>query len=152
MVQFDWYYKSRAVGVTSEVGLLLTDVLSELSLCFSFYFYFCFSMLEKQGVFYTSVIPEVTWYKPLYNTKLHLICHKARSIGDPRVESRLVSTSTSHFLIITVPTQAIATTKTNKNKQTTKCYFHCKPPLRPFNQSINQSDDESFSLHTLHFV
>ena len=32
MVQSDKYYKSRAVDITSEVGLLLTDVVSELSL------------------------------------------------------------------------------------------------------------------------
>ena len=48
-----------------KLVLLLTDVLSELSLCFSF----CFrlSMLKRHEVFYTSAIPEVTWYEPLYN-------------------------------------------------------------------------------------
>ena len=45
-----------------DVGLT-TDVLSELSLCFSF----CFSVLERDGVFYTSSIPEVMWYETLYN-------------------------------------------------------------------------------------
>ena len=36
---------------------------SELSLCLSF----CFSLLKRYGVFYTSAIPKVTWYEPLYN-------------------------------------------------------------------------------------
>ena len=61
----DKYYKSRAVGVTSEVGLTTDRRPSELSLCFSFYF--PFSVLERHGVFYISMIPEVTWYEPLYN-------------------------------------------------------------------------------------
>ena len=34
VVQSDTYYKSCAVGVTFKVGLLLTDVIPELSLCF----------------------------------------------------------------------------------------------------------------------
>ena len=29
-------------------------------------------MLKKHDVFYTSMIPEVTWYKPLYNKDIHL--------------------------------------------------------------------------------
>ena len=63
MVHPDQYYKSLAVGVTYEVAILLTDVLSEV-FCLSF----CFCLRHKrQGVFYTSAILEVTWYKPLYN-------------------------------------------------------------------------------------
>ena len=48
--------------------LLLTDVLSELSLFFSFYFRF--PVLKRHGVFYTSAISEVTWYEPLYNNSV----------------------------------------------------------------------------------
>ena len=45
-----------------KLVLLLTDVLSELS------FWFLLSVvLEKHGFFYTSAIPEVMWYEPLYN-------------------------------------------------------------------------------------
>ena len=65
MVQSDKHYKSRAVGVTSEVGLTTDRDLSELSLSFSFCF---FLVLEKHGDFYTSTIPEVTWYESLYNS------------------------------------------------------------------------------------
>ena len=57
-----------------KLVLLLTDVLAELSLCYSFCHCFCFSfsMLERHSVLYTSVIPEVMWYKPLYNRKKRL--------------------------------------------------------------------------------
>ncbi len=30
------------------------------------------AVLEKHGVFYTSVIPEDTWYEPLYNISKHI--------------------------------------------------------------------------------
>ena len=55
VVQSDKYYKSRAVGVTSEVGL---TTVRDLSVPY---------VLKKHDVFYTSAIPEVTWYEPLYN-------------------------------------------------------------------------------------
>ncbi len=55
MAQSHKYYKSRAVGVTSEVGLTTERDLSVLT------------VLKKHDVFYSSMIPEVTWYKPLYN-------------------------------------------------------------------------------------
>ena len=48
MVQSNKYYKSRAVGVTSEVGLTTDRDLS---------------VLKKHDVFYSSEIPEVTWYE-----------------------------------------------------------------------------------------
>ena len=56
MVQSKKYYKSRTVGVTSQVGLTTDRDLVEPS------------VLKKHDVFYTSTIPEVTWYEPLYNT------------------------------------------------------------------------------------
>ena len=52
-----------------KLVLLVTDVLSELSLGFRF----CLAVLQKHGVLYTSAIPEVSWYKPLYNTINHLL-------------------------------------------------------------------------------
>ena len=55
MVQSNKYDKSRAVGVTSKVGLTTDRDLSVLTL------------LKKPDVFYSSEIPEVTWYEPLYN-------------------------------------------------------------------------------------
>ena len=60
MIQSNKYYKSRDVGVTSEVGLLLTEIFQR-SLSF------CFCELQKLGISYTSLIPEFTWYEPLYN-------------------------------------------------------------------------------------
>ena len=45
---------SRAVGVTSEVGLTADSDLSVLT------------VLKKYDVFYSSDIPVVTWYEPLY--------------------------------------------------------------------------------------
>ena len=54
MVQSKKYYKSCTVGVTSEVGLTTDRDLSELT------------VLKKYDVFYTSAIPEVTWYEPLH--------------------------------------------------------------------------------------
>ena len=56
MVQSKKYFKSRATGVTSEVGLTSDRDLSVLT------------VLKKYDVFYFSEIPEVTWYEPLYNT------------------------------------------------------------------------------------
>ena len=50
------YYKSRAAGVTSEVGLTIDRYLWELF------------VLKKHDFFYTSTIPEVTWNGPLYNS------------------------------------------------------------------------------------
>ena len=50
-----------------QLVLLLTNVLSELSLCFSFFCCFSFPVLKRCRVFDTSEIPEVTWYEPLYN-------------------------------------------------------------------------------------
>ena len=29
------------------------------------------AVVEKHGVFYTSAIPEDTWYEPLYNTNIN---------------------------------------------------------------------------------
>ena len=52
-----------------KLVLLLTDVLSELSLSFSFCFFFLSAVLEKHGVLHSSAIPEVTWYDPLYYNK-----------------------------------------------------------------------------------
>ena len=49
---------SRAVGVMSEVGLTTDRDLSVLT------------VLKKHDVFYSSEIPEVTWYEPLYNRGL----------------------------------------------------------------------------------
>ena len=49
------YHKSCAVGITSEDGLTTDRDLAELR------------VLKKHDVFYTSAIPEVTWYEPLYN-------------------------------------------------------------------------------------
>ena len=49
MVQFNKYYKSGVVGVTSEVGLTTDRDLSALT------------VLMKNDVFYSSAIPEVTW-------------------------------------------------------------------------------------------
>ena len=57
MVQSNKYYKTRAVGVTSEVDLTTDQDLG---------------MKKRHDVFYTSAIPEVTWYKSLYNSKLEL--------------------------------------------------------------------------------
>ena len=49
------YYRSRVVGVTSEVGFTTDrDLL-------------VFPGLKKYDVCYSSVIPEVTWCEPLYN-------------------------------------------------------------------------------------
>ena len=63
MVQFDLYYESRAIGVTSEVGLT-TDQRAfravSLLLLLS-------HVLDKHDVFYTIAISEVMWYEPLYN-------------------------------------------------------------------------------------
>ena len=56
-----------------KLVLLLTNVLSELSLCFSFCFSFCFS--KKHDVFYTSMIPDVTWYESLYNKNIVLLLY-----------------------------------------------------------------------------
>ena len=55
MVHLNKYYKSRAVGVTSEVGLTTDRDLSVLT------------VLKKHDVFYSYEIPQVTWYKSLYN-------------------------------------------------------------------------------------
>ena len=54
-----------------KLVLLLTNVLSELFLCFPFYFLLS-AVLEKPSIFYTSAILEVMWYKPLYNNLLSL--------------------------------------------------------------------------------
>ena len=56
VIQSNKYYKSRVVGVTSEVGLTTDRDLAEPL------------VLKKHDVFYTSAIPEVTWYEPLYNS------------------------------------------------------------------------------------
>ena len=65
MVQSDKYYKSRAVWVTSEVGLLLTEIFQS-SVCST-------SLLlhssETQRLLYAA-IPEVTWYEPLYSINI----------------------------------------------------------------------------------
>ena len=50
MVQSNTFYKSRTVGVTSEIGLTTDRDLAQLS------------VLKKHDVFYTTAIPEVTWY------------------------------------------------------------------------------------------
>ena len=41
---------------------------AEKTLHKEFYWSFSTYMLHKHGVFYSSEIPEVTWYEPLYNT------------------------------------------------------------------------------------
>ena len=69
--QLKWYSPTSIISLAllvlrPKLVLQLTDVLLELSLCFSFYF--CFLVLKRHGVFYNSAIPEVTWYEPLYNT------------------------------------------------------------------------------------
>ncbi len=56
MVQTNKYYKSRAVGVTSKVGLTTDQDLS------------VHTVLKKHDVFYSSEIPEVTWHEPRYNS------------------------------------------------------------------------------------
>ena len=48
----------------SKLVLLLIDVLPSC-LCFSFCFSIC--LLKRHGVFYTSAIPEVSWYLALYS-------------------------------------------------------------------------------------
>ena len=53
-----------------KLVLLLTNILPELSLCLSFCFCFCFPVLKRHCVFYTSTIPEVTWYK--YRTYIYI--------------------------------------------------------------------------------
>ena len=55
VVQSNKYYKSRAVSVTSEVGLTTHRDLAEVS------------VLKKHDVFYISAIPEVTWYESQCN-------------------------------------------------------------------------------------
>ena len=55
VVQSDKYYKSRTAGVTPEVGLT-TDRDLSVPMCL------------RNNFFYTSKIPEVMWYEPLYNT------------------------------------------------------------------------------------
>ena len=55
VVQFNKYHRSRAVSVTSEVGLTTDRDLAEPL------------VLKKHDVFYTSAIPEVMWYEQLYN-------------------------------------------------------------------------------------
>ena len=52
-----------------KLVLLLTDVLFQRCPFFRFCFSFCF--FEKHCVFYTTSIPEVTWYEPLYNNKIN---------------------------------------------------------------------------------
>ena len=49
------YYKSHTVGVVSEFSLTTDRDLSVLT------------VLKKHDVFYSSEMPEVTWYEPLYN-------------------------------------------------------------------------------------
>ena len=63
MVQSNIYYKSRAVGVTSEVGLTTDGDLAELY------------VLKKHDAFGTSTIPGVRWYEPLYYTHIHTHTH-----------------------------------------------------------------------------
>ena len=55
MVQSNEYYKSHTVSIMSKVGLTNDRDLSVLT------------VLKKHNVFYSSEIPEVTWYEPLYN-------------------------------------------------------------------------------------
>ena len=47
-----------------KLVLLLTDLLQS---CLCLFFSFCFSVLKRHGVVYTSTILEVTWYELLYN-------------------------------------------------------------------------------------
>ena len=70
VVQSYKYNKSRAVSVTSEVGLTTERNLSELSVscCFFLFVSFYFYVLKKHGGFYTSTISEVTCYEPVYNS------------------------------------------------------------------------------------
>ena len=73
MVQSDKNYKSRAVGITSEVCLTTDRRPFRAVSCFSFCFCICFPVLARHGVFHTSAIPEDMCYEPLYNT---LASHK----------------------------------------------------------------------------
>ena len=72
-----WYSPTSIISLAllilrPKFVLVLTDVHSEVSLCFYFYFSFCFSpCFKRHGVFYTSAIPEVTWNEPLYNRSWH---------------------------------------------------------------------------------
>ena len=52
MEQFDKYYKSLTVGVTTEVGLLLTDVLQSSSISASASVSFFQSILETRRLLY----------------------------------------------------------------------------------------------------
>ena len=63
-----WYSPTGIISLAllvlrPKMVLQLIDFLSELSLFLSY----CLCFLERHGVFYTSAIPEITWYEPLYN-------------------------------------------------------------------------------------
>ena len=61
MVQSHKYYKFRAVGVKFEVGpkLSWSKLDRDLSVL---------AVLKKHDVFYSSEIPKVMWYGPLYDS------------------------------------------------------------------------------------
>ena len=67
MVLSEEYHKSRAVGVMSNVGLTTDQCpFRAVSLSAS-----VSPVLKRLGVFYTSAIPEVSWYEPLYNGMIY---------------------------------------------------------------------------------
>ena len=68
MVQSDLYYKSLVVGVTSKVGLLLTDVLQ--SYLSAFASAFCLSSAgarETRRLLFFRDTVKSRGYEPLYN-------------------------------------------------------------------------------------
>ena len=59
MVQSDKYYKYHAVVLRLKLVYYWPRFFRAV--------YLLLSVLEKHSVFYTSAIPEVRWYEPLYN-------------------------------------------------------------------------------------
>ena len=65
-----WYSPTGIISLAllvlrPKLVFLLTDLLPNP---LSHYFSFCFTVLKKRGVFYTSAIPEVTWCESLDNS------------------------------------------------------------------------------------
>ena len=58
---------------------------------------------KKHGVFYTSDIPEVTWYEPLYNILLGYNTHTHTKIKDPSLPYYLPITGERIVEFITFP-------------------------------------------------
>ena len=63
-----WHPRPDAPVIYTGAFLILTAWPGRRSIYICFSFCFCFSVLKRHGIFNTSAIPEVTWYKPLYNT------------------------------------------------------------------------------------